>query len=429
MSINSLISLAGGAYADLLIDATYGGFAFNVINTKTEDGRRIQRFLFPGQDRIAYQDLGQADGNIAITGLLIGDDFVHQAERFRGVYQRTGPQTLDVPFFDTAFKVVPAGMLEITCDTQEMRVARLSFTVSRYLPRVAPPADTLTGILDAIADLKTQLRGWLRQVLRPLGIALGIIRYIQQFAVSAIAIWDVATASAGDSQVSAAVATPLSGLGNVAALPLDASYGGAVADSFAAPSAAIAAAAVPDTPAAVAPGGDISLPAATDPRITARVLLSAADGLAPASITAQGAQVALAAQAFAVADAASVASDIPFTSQQEALDWKQRLLAALDQAASLAARAAAIDPIFAGPVWRALIALRAAVAADMNAVIGRLPAVRVLTSPAVTSAWLLAQHLSGDTPDQMLGTYLDIIARNDIAQPALVPAGPLEVLL
>lgn len=428
MSINSLISLVGGAYADLLMDATYGGFPFQVLNLKTEDGRRIQRFLFPGQDRIAYQDLGQDDGNIAITALLIGDDFVHQAERFRSVFQAPGPKVLDHPFFDSAFLVVPASKLEVTHDAQEIRIARLSFQVSRCLPRVAAPPDTLQGILDAIADLKAAARAWLRQVLRPLGLALAVVSTVRQFALTAAGVWDQIATSSGDSQVAASIATPTAGLTRISALKLDASYGDSVTTALAAPSAAIAAVALPQQTAAVAPGGSTDAPIAADPRIAAGVILSAVAALAPANPLARGAQAALAAQAMALGDAVDVASDIPFTSQQDALSWQARLTAALDATGALAAQAAALDPQFAGPVWRALMALRAALIADMSQRLGRLPSVQVLHNPAMTSAWLLAQHLSADRPDQMLAVYLDIVARNDVAQPALVPAGALEVL-
>ena len=64
----------------------------------------------------------------------------------------------------------------------------------------------------------------------------------------------------------------------------------------------------------------------------------------------------------------------------------------------------------------------------MAAVIGRLPAVVAFTSPAPVPVWLIAQHLSGDTPGDLVATYLDIVGRNNIAHPALAPAGALEVL-
>jgi hypothetical protein len=75
-----------------------------------------------------------------------------------------------------------------------------------------------------------------------------------------------------------------------------------------------------------------------------------------------------------------------------------------------------------------LASLKAALAADLNSLIGRLPAVVTIMIPRTMSAWTLAEYISGDDPGQVFATYQDIIARNNIRHPALVPPGPLEVL-
>lgn len=425
---SGLLDLAGGLYADLMMDATYGGFPFNIINTTTDDGRRIQRVLFPGQDRRAFFDGGQLDGEITFTGLLIGDDAVHQAERLRAVFQKPGVQTLDIPFFDVAIQVVPVKPLQITQSTEELRVARFTATVERWLPREAATADTLQGILDAISDLQVQVRGWLRTVLKPLGLALSVISYARRVANLAAGYWDVATSLVSSASVATAASGPIANLRSVNTVPPDAAYADAIADRLAAPSAAIVATSIVTIPAAVAPGGDTTTPIAVDGRITAGVILTVAQQLAPADAAAPGAAVAVAAMALAIADAVAAASDIPFESQQEALSWQTRLTVAIDQAAALAAVFAAADPINGGPVWRALLALRDALSADMTATIGRLPVVQTFTSPSVLSAWILAQHLSGDRPDRLLAVYRDLVSRNRIVNPALVPVGRLEVL-
>ena len=427
--MTTLIDLAGGFYADLMLDASIGGFPFSVINLKTEDGRRIQAVLFPGQDRKAFQDLGQLDGEIVFTGLMVGDDAVHQAERLRNVFQRVGTMTLDHPFFDTTIQVVATKAVAIEQDVKELRVARFTATVERWLPRDPPDVDTLQGILDALADLQTQVRSWLRSVLRPLGMVLAVIGFVDQLAQTVRGTWDTLAGAAANTSLKSILAPFTASLGLVNTLPIDSAYPDAVADRMAAPSAAVAAAGTPDKPAAVAPGGSLVTPDAVDPRVTTALLLSAAATMAPADTTVPGSAVTLAAMAYALGDAVLAASDIPFQSQQDALSWQARLNLALDQAAGLAAQYAQTDPINAGPVWRALLALRAALAADMTATIGRLPAVKVFISPAAMPVWLLAMHLSGDTPDRLVAVYRDLLTRNDIAHPAFAPAGKLEVLL
>lgn len=425
----SLIDLAGGLYADLMLDASIGGFSFSIIDTGTDDGRRIQHVLFPGQDRIAFQDLGQHDGEISFSGLLIGDDAPHQAERLRTVFQAGGVLTLDIPFLDAAIQVVPVRGLSIKQTVEELRVARFTATVMRWLPRESPQTDTLQGILDAVADLKSQVRSWLRRILRPLGMVLSVLGYVSRLSQSLIATWHILAGSAANGLLSGLIRPFTSALGLINTLPVNASYPDAVADRLAAPSAAIAAAGVPDKQSAVAPGGLMDTAEAVDPRITTALLLQAAGTMAPANAAESGAALSVCAMAFAVADAVLAASDIPFESQQDALAWQARLNTAIDGVAALAAGFAATDPIQAGPVWQALLALRAAVAADMTATIGRLPAVRAFVPTAPVPVWVLAQHLSGDDPGRVLATYLDLIRRNDIAHPAHAPSGALEVLL
>ena len=427
--MTTLIDLAGGLYADLMLDASIGGYPFAVINLKTEDGRRIQQTLFPGQDRIAYQDLGQLDGDIVFTGLMVGDDAVHQAERLRTVFQRGGVLTLDHPFFDASIQVVPTRPVAIEQDVGELRVARFTATVGRWSPRRPPSVDTLQGILDQVADLQTQLRSWLRGILRPLGMVLGAVGALQHLTQMLRGTWDTLAAAAADTSLKNLLAPFSASLGLANTLPVDSAYPDAIADRIAAPSAAVAAACTPEVPAAVAPGGSLNTPDAMDPRVTTALLLQAAATMAPADTTATGSAVSLVAMAYALGDAVKAGSDIPFQSQQDALSWQARLNAALDRAAALAALYAQTDPINAAPVWRALLALRAALSADMTATIGRLPAVKVFANPATMPTWLLAMHLTGDNPDDLVAVYRDLLARNDIAHPAFAPAGNLEVLL
>lgn len=195
-------------------------------------------------------------------------------------------------------------------------------------------------------------------------------------------------------------------------------------------SAAIAGTSTPEIPAAVAPGGSTATPAAVDGRITANLILGAAATMTAASTTPAAQQaVTLAAQALALADAVSAASDIAFESQQEAATWQQNLTTALSGAAMQAALLAATQATAAGTLWRSLVAAQSALAADMTATIGRLPAVVTFTPPGPAPVWLIAQYLAGDTPANVVPVYLDLVARNGIVNPAVPVPGPLEVLL
>jgi len=147
-----------------------------------------------------------------------------------------------------------------------------------------------------------------------------------------------------------------------------------------------------------------------------------------AGTPAPGPAMGAAMQAALVAAAVQAASRIVYTSQTQAEAQAALLYAAIDAAAVAAASLAQTDPANAAPVWRGLVAMKAALAADVNALIGRLPPVVAIITPVAMPAWVLAEYISGDTPAQVYATYLDLITRNNVLNPALVPAGTLEVL-
>lgn len=427
--MSGLIALAGALFQDLDLGAAFGGFPFEFLGIETEDGRRIHHEYLPGQDRTAFQDLGQYDGEMTITGMLVGDGVAFQAQGMRSMAWSKGPKLLDVPFLVDVMQVVLVRPLKIVMKTDRMRVADITFTVKRFVPPAVSVPDTLQSILDAIGAVRAAVRGMLNFVLAPLAIALATISFVRGFINGAIGIFDSLTAAAGDARVPAAAVVPVAALGTATALPIDTNYGGAVTDLLAAPSAAIVGTSIPEVPAAVAPGGSTDTGASpVDGRITAALLLNVAARLAPVDVTVVGAPVAVGAVALVLADAVNAASDIVFDSQQEALAWEARVCAGIEAAAAKAAIAAQANATLFGPVWRALIALETAFRADMTVTIGRLPRVVTFTPPGKAPVWILAHYLSGDRPDLMLGTYLDIVLRNGILSPGAGAAGPLEVL-
>ena len=155
---------------------------------------------------------------------------------------------------------------------------------------------------------------------------------------------------------------------------------------------------------------------------------AAASAITPPGAPPITAILAVAAQATILADAVSVASDIPFESQQDARASQARISGGLAAAMAQAAAMARTNATTAGSLWRALRALDAAWAADMTATIGRLPVVATFTPPANVPLWIVAQYLAGDTPDRVIATHNDLRIRNRIANPAVPPSGPLEVL-
>jgi prophage DNA circulation protein len=416
-------------YPGAFMEASFGGVPFYMVDSRHPPGRRVQKLLFPGQDVAAFQDLGQDDGEIHISGLMIGDDFVAQAAALETVFQTAGPSTLDHPWLGNFLAVLMSQ--EIVFSHDELRCVRFTASVARFYPRVPPPADTEASLLTQLQNMRQAAFGMLDAVLGQISQVLSVISYAHNFAASVagffgLALLDVTGAS---SELLGALVLPqIALLTDADDLPPGVGFTAALGAALAAPSAAAVVAAQPPIPAAVAPGAPTTAAVAADAAQTTSFLLAVVTAVGAHAIDpAPGPALTLVTQALVLADAITAASDIVFTSQQDAATWLAELLAAVQACAQSALSLGASYPTLAANVWRGCIAAQSALSIDMNARIGRLPAIVTLTLPRPTPVWLIAQYLAGDTPGQVAGMYYDLVARNYIADPSLA-SGLIEAL-
>jgi prophage DNA circulation protein len=415
-----------------LIPASFRGIPFWMIDSRLTVGRRVQAFLFPGRDDRVYEDLGAFDGPISITGVLVGDDFVSQAQDMRAAMRAPGSAQLLHPWLGE-LTVILKEPGTVSFDQTTLRLARIEMSIELFTPDDPPAADTLSAVNDDIEDLQTQAGSLIAAVLAPAALTLAAISVVETVCGQVAGIFTTVAAAVG--AVASAVAADVALLGSAALVGADAiATPAAVAALLAAPVADIVGTSVTLLPAAIGPG-DAAPPTATqDPRQTTAMLLSAVTQIVALTGGASGAAapavaVSLAAAAYAAAGAVDAASDIVYTSQQDAQASLASLLAGIDAVATLAVSLAPSLPAAAGTVWRSTQRLRAAVAADINAQIGRLPVVQSFTLAATMPVWLVAQALVGDTPAQLAATYADLIARNNVVNPAAIGPGTIEALV
>jgi prophage DNA circulation protein len=413
-----------------LLQATFAGVPFAVIDTSQETGRRVQRFVFPGIDDASYQDLGADDGPIALRGLMVGDDYVAQMKTMQAACRQPGPYTLVHPWLRSLQVIfVPGSRPRFSLAANELRVARFEMQLYPYNPSASAGLDTLTQLETACDAVTAQAQNWLANALAPIAELTGALSYAQGYLTNLTGVVETAISSTvSGPAILAASTSAIAGLADTITGAASGWAGNTAAAMVAVP-AAIAGACTPTVPSAVAPGGAVAAAAAADPADTASTLLAAVAGATVAAGTpAPGLAMGAAMTALLVASAVRAASGISYDSQQAAEAEGATLFAAIDAAAVAAGAQAQTDPANAAPVWRALVSLKSALAADLNAQIGRLPAVVTITTRATLPAWVLAQYISGDTPGEVFATYQDLIARNQVVHPALVPPGALEVL-
>lgn len=412
------------------LDASYRGIPFVMLDSRDAGGRRVAAFLFPGTDMQVYHDLGQLEGDIVVNGIIVGDDYIQQAMRLRHAFRVPAPATLSHPWLgDIAVVQAPSRPPEFQFTHERLRVVTFTATLRRFGPLRPTVLDTLSALFFLLSDLRAAARAMLRQVLAPVSLVLGLVNQVTRMAGEVATVMGRLAVAARYPAVNIAGAVPIGLLKGIAGVTLDDDYPDAVATRFAAPASAIAATSAPVVPAAVAPGGDTTRPVPVDGRVTAALILDTV-GQTPiaASDPVPRRQIGVCVHILLIAEAIQAAVTIDFDSQAEAIAWRDRIAAALDALATAVAALAPTQPTVAGALWRAVAATRAGFLSDMSATIGRLPAVRRITPPAAVPVWVLAQHLAGDDPSQVIAAYHDLVRRNRIRHPAQPPSGPLETL-
>ena len=415
---------------DELYDASFRGVEFHIPSDSAESGRRVQRWLFPGRDGAIHQDLGGLAGQFEVTGLIVGDDYIRRAKALEAAFNAPGPGTLVHPWRGE-IEAVLVEPCRITLDERQIRVATFRAVFERWIEQPAAARDTLGELLGQFDALRAQVRSYLRRALAPVRMALAAIAAVRSVIGSVLGAVSTVTgivAGAGGT-FRALLADPLAELSLLLGVPASLYTPDRIFAAAAAPAAAVSGAATRPNLPMIAPGGGSSAPdQLLGPRVAAQALLGLAAGLSPSSIAVApgtpAAAVLLAARALTVIEAASCVVAIDFASSQDAEIWRARLDVALAETLAAAATEAAADPIGAAPVWRALASLRVAVAADLTAVIGRLPSVsRIVAPPATVPAWVIAYHLAGDAPGDVPALVGDLVARNGLAHPSVVTGG------
>lgn len=424
----SLIDIDPDELLPGLLPGAFRGVVFHVPDIRHEAGRRVAQTLFPGLDEAAVEDLGLHRGMIDVVGVIIGDDYVVRAEALRVACETAGPGMLLHPWLGE--RLVTVGeVASISFSARELRVARIRVG---FFPYDAPSllSSTLSTLLGAIAavaapaiNLATVVVGATALPVALWSAARGMADRIGTTTAAA------AAASRGADALVPALTAPLADLAAADDQPPGAAGAAALGAAVTALPEPIATLALGAAVSAIAPRSSSAAVAQTfGVRDGATLLLALADAVgALAALTVQEQAMRLAALAAIVAQAARVVADIPHESRQEAMAWRAQMMAALDRLDGLASDLGSETPDAIARLLATSGALRAAVAADINEAIGRLPTVLVVTPPAVVSAWLLAQHFAGDDPSGVVAMFDDIVRRNKLRHPALV-SGAVEVL-
>lgn len=431
-----------------LLPAAWRGQRFWVINAQHSVGRRIQQVLYPGLDLKTHDDAGPLDGPIRISGLVIGDDYVAQAQALHAAFRQAGPATLIHPWRGP-IRCVLFRPASIEFDVKELRIARID---AEFDP-VGPKASILTSTsaaLSALTGIETAAAALSRFILQASPVAAAIrARAIGAVSTAVTVGNDWCTRSSRAAALLPAIATARQSFTTAAAIADRASGAAALAQIAPSSFAALAQVYRPQPASGIGAGDSASAAPVADPRGGATLLLSIAADLGRRSRKGEAATVSglstlspedyptsaaeravlLGAEVAALTEAAGLTLLISFTSRQEAEEHAATLDLALRRSQSSAAALAQDLAAPAAALWRALTEARTRLSLDLSEVAGRLPAVQRIEPPASASVFLLAQHLAGDDPASVIAFAEDIVARNRLRHPAILGSDAIEVLL
>lgn len=403
--------------AEGLLPGAYRGIPLSIVDVSSDHGRRVLEYLFPGVDPAAYDDFGVGPSGISIEALYVGDDYRARAKLLAKAFETPGPALLIHPWLGPT-QVIMEEPAQIRFSERELRVIRISARFKRapsssaagFSGGLLPSA--LTSFTIAVTSLAASIA--LTVISNARTAATIRSRRITSSVANSITARPDARSAVSQVRSALAASSPSS--------PVAFDAWANSAASVIAQTVEVPAVAPATTDAATMPSAQALMSAGLS--IASGLLAEA--GKAPSAIDAL---LLVGAAGQFLAATAEQSSYAEFVSRQEALRYRAAMTSALAILVDLVEQQSP-DTMQAASsaLSSAARSLTAAIVADLNEVIGRLPSVRRLAVGRDTDAWLVAQHLSGDTPALIETVYADLVARNDPKHPARLPAGDIEFL-
>ncbi|NLS00177.1 hypothetical protein HGP17_25410 [Rhizobium sp. P38BS-XIX] len=402
-----------------LLPGSFRGIPFHVPDASTEVGRRVVEYLFPGVDMPAYDDFGLAPAVVSIEGLIVGDDYVVQAAALEAAFQAPGPATLIHPWRGP-MTVIMEQPAQISLSASELRVVRFSAAFKRL------PALSLGVSFSSSAGLSSATSAILAAASSAITATTANISAARSKAIArttrmAVELAGTITAPAGAARTMPRIKAALAATTATDPASFDAQMIAAASIiGLAAPAPAVspAAEALSESPASA-----LSLMS---------IGMSFVEGFSTQSASAPSdtdAMLIFGAACHFVGQTAAQSAYADYQSSQQAQAFRGRATTAIDALTDMleAISAPSLLPA-ASSLRRAARDLQAALIADINETIGRLPAVLIFRPERPLDSWLLAQHVFGDRPSAIEAAYEDIVGRNRPRHPAALQPGDIEVL-
>lgn len=394
------------SWRDRLSFATFRGVPFKVENGEHNGGRQVVVHEFPFSNVAPFtEDLGRKGNTFNVVGFVLGSDYERQRDALRRALDVEGSGELVHPYYGT--RRVNAGAYRISESASEGGVARFSIEFSETSADAQQPSavsDHGAKVAVAAGALKTSLSA---QFLA----AFADVSSLR--ASAATALGSVSTAIGAVLDTQALLTQEMAAMrAQVEALSTDATtLAGAPEDLIVA---------LVDVVEALA-AGLAGVVGSVDPSGALLALFSFDPGVRPPSTTPARTQeqanydaIQYAVQRLVLAEASTLAIGQTFASYEDAVRVRSAIVDLIDEHTEAVADDA----------YPELVDLRAALVDGVPGTGADLPHLQHYTPGATVPSLVLSHRLYGD-----LDHEADILARNGISNPGVIPGGvELEVL-
>lgn len=395
--------------------ASFRGYPFLVPSDSSSFGRRVVVHEYPGRDTPSHEDLGASPDEFSIEAIIAGNDFFSDAAAFEAALRQKGAGTLVHPYYGS-LNVIVMPPVRVDRSLEAVGEVRFSINVQKFGDLIYPLAlaDTVAALTSASDSLFSSIAS----------------DFNNRFSIDGLQDFLVDDAAERVLSLSSSINGLMSKSGLIATakkfLPSSWNVATNLAEQVIGMFSGIAGVTKPKQKAVI---GSSTVSTSSIPARAVLNVMSAATLISSGEATGRSVRIANAQaidylfRASALASAASVAKYATYDSREDAIAVRNNLASNIETLRNDLG-AAGYDKS-----WSDSGMVLAAVTKDINERLGRLPKTVKIRPSSPRSSLALANRLYGDDVDRLFKSAEEIVARNKVRHPGVVPVQTLEVLV
>lgn len=395
--------------------ASFRGLSFLAPSDSASFGRRVVVHEYPGRDTPSHEDLGASPDEFSIEAIIAGNDFLSDAAAFEAALRQKGAGTLVHPYYGS-LNVIVMPPVRVDRSLEAVGEVRFSINVQKFGDLIYPLAlaDTVAALTSASDSLFASIAS----------------DFNDRFSIDGLQDFLVDDAAGRVSSLSSSINGLMSKSGLIATakqfLPSSWNVAANLAEQVIGMFSGISGVTKPKQKAVI---GSSTVSTSSTPARAVLNVMSSATQISSGEATGRSVRITNAQaldylfRASALASAASVAKYATYDSREDAIAVRNNLASNIELLRNDLGEAGYDKS------WRDSGMVLAAVTKDINERLGRLPKTVKIRPSAPRSSLALANRLYGDDLGNLFNSAEEIVSRNKVRHPGVVPVQTLEVLV